>query len=64
MYHVFDHIRSVLEGRETERRTSLIVRQMRILKRKLSVVITRRRDENTYIYTIREAMLTLYREWI
>ena len=60
MYHVFDHNWSVLSGRETERSTGPIVKQMRILERKLSVVIRPRRDENTYIYTIRETMLTLY----
>jgi hypothetical protein len=64
MYHVFDHNWSVLEGRETERRTGPIVKRMRILERKLSVVIRPMRDENTYIYTIREAMFTLYRELI
>jgi hypothetical protein len=47
MYHVFNHNRSVLEGRENERRTGLIVKRMRILERKLSVVIRPRRDENT-----------------
>jgi hypothetical protein len=45
MYNVFDHNRSVLEGRDTRRRTGPIVRQMRILERKPSVVIRPRRDE-------------------
>jgi hypothetical protein len=54
MYIVFDHNRSVLEGKENREKTEPIVRQMRILERKPSFVIRPRRDENTTIYTIRE----------